>query len=583
MSNPLIDIEKLFTGIFRPVTNVLSGGINTVASIPHDIENFGNSVVKTFNTLVRYLAQIPSDIFNFLSQIPGAILTGLHMFGSWILSGFQTLGSHILGALKIAFSPLVDAIHYIASHIPDLINFFASIYTDLRNIINTIHNNLVNIFTTAFRLVQDAIEIVFGFLNVAPQIFRAFSIFVQDAINFVTTQATTLVSSASQMYKHFTDSVPFDILKQESSKFGKATARLIGFNTAMEIMKSTIRRSWLSQNISPLTRALMLAFSPVVAGISGMFAETMIQAFYPDITSTTIKRYTPPTTSTTLFPYHTTHVEPPSFASKSYITTLSQLTPPSAPPLLPQFKPGHIISIYIEDVITLNQFVVTGGLVSASQYAQIISDTLNLQYNLVVRLTPVVLISATDLVSPLLSSSITTAVSQNVNTITVNAFAEVGQLAVPLGSSVCTTLIAPASYVYGENTVDYLNVAYNLCININQAILDFINFYITTQPPPGNVPTTTVNIFITTQPPPGNVPTTVVNITGTTILPPPNIPTTIFSITITPGLPQFTGHTTLAFTTQNVTTRIGGTATTIVINYTPTITICLQGDGCYSA
>ena len=580
LPNVFSGIGSFFSNVFRPVTNVLSGGFNAVAGIPQDIENFGQSVVNGFNTLASYLAQIPDDILNFFSQIPGAIMGGLHLLGSWVMGGLQTLGSAIAGGIKSALSTIMDFAHYIATLFQPLISFVMSVVNYITNTITSLYNTLSNLVGKVFTIINDSISISVDFMTYAINLASNFSKFVQDGINLVTSNALDLVTNANTVYKHFTDSAPFNILKQESSRFAKATGKLIGFNTAMEVMKETIRRSWYTQNMNPLVRALMIATSPILGGFTGFIAETMFKAFYPGIELTTITRYLPPTTRQSTFPYHTTHASPPTVLKTSYATTLSSLpgTPPS--PAIQGFRPGHIITVYIEDLISLpgtaSGLTATGGFVTASQYAQTLSDTLNIEYELVTKLVPTLSFSVVDETSPLLLANITTSVSELINTLTVNTVAEIGQLFLPLGARICTNTTEPQGYISGDSLVDYLDVDYSICMNIGNVKVEFMYLFVTTEGFPPNLPTTVLELEVTTENFPPNLPTTSISLLVTTQNFPPNLPTTEVSITVSPQTPPFTGVTTVPYILNGITTYFGFQGYALSTTATPGATICFK-------
>ena len=583
MSLPNIfgSIEDFFSGLFRPVTNVFSGGINAIAGLPDDIINFGNSVIKTLGSLSGFLSQIPSEILSFFSQIPGAIIAGLHVLGSWVMSGLHTLGSAIAGALKTAWSGIVDVYHFIANILQPLISFFTGVTSFVTSGLKNMFTTLTNLTQTTFTIINDSVSLAVDFMNYVLSLASNFSKFIQDGINLVTANASSLVSTASQLYGHFTDSAPFNILKQESSRFANVTGRLTGYNVAMEVIKETIRRNWLAQNMSPLTRAIALVMSPFVGAFAGLMAENVIKSFYPDSQVSTIARYTPPTTSPYPFPYHTTHVAPPTVLSKQYATTLSNLPEPPFAPSIPSFRPGHVITVYVEDLISLpgtgGGLTTTGGLVTASQYAQMLSDTLNIDYNLVVKLLPTLGVSVTDQTQPQLLANITTSQSQTVNTLTVNTFAEIGQLVLPLGATICKSTTVPQGYISGESLVDYLDVYYSICMPINNVTVENVYIFVTTQNFPPNLPTTEINIKVTTEQFPPNLPTTELEILVTTENFPPNLPTTEVNITVSPQTPPFTGVTTVPYVLNGVTTYFGFQGYALSTTATPQLTICFKG------
>ena len=577
MSSIVGDISNFFSGVFRPVTNVISGGINTVSSIPQDIENFGNTVSKVFGNFLTFLKSIPGDLLSIMDQIGIDAVNSLNIFGAWIHSAFGTLGSAIFGALKVASAPIIDAVQFIVKNIPVVLSFITSLYTDVRNFLGNVYNGFVNTFSTAFTIINDSISLITNFLSFAPTLFSNFSHFLEDSLNFVTEGGVNLVSGASAIYSHYTDSAPFDVLKQETSRFAKTTNRLLGYNTAMEVMKSTIRRSWLTQNMSPLTRALFMIGSPLIAGFTGLMAENFFNAFYPDSQLSTTQSYTPPVLPTTVFAHHTTHVQPPTFAPAQYNAQISPALPSPSPLQIGQFKPGHIISVYIRDLITLTGFTVTGGLVSASQFAQLLSDTLNLDYNLLLRIVPLFTVDVTDLMTPVLSSSITTATATQSDNVYVTALAQVGGIAIPLGSSLCSPPGTPPTNSYGEVTVDNVDVDYSICVNINQAVFSIMDMYITTALPTPNVPTTVVDLFISTVRPPPNVPTTSLGISITTAPPTPNLPSETVSININLQYYEVQGSTTVLNTLvvngEAVTTKFGSVGDVLNTTFKPSILI----------
>ena len=75
MSQQLLnEIESFVSGVFRPVVNILTGGISSVAYIPEDISNFSSSLSKAFAQFVSVLSALPSDVLNFFQSVGGAVL-----------------------------------------------------------------------------------------------------------------------------------------------------------------------------------------------------------------------------------------------------------------------------------------------------------------------------------------------------------------------------------------------------------------------------------------------------------------------------------------------------------------------------
>ena len=595
-------MSSFLSGFFRPVVNILSGGVSSVASLPEDIANFSNSINKSFSQFVNFLATLPQDLYNFVSNLGGSLVVAFERFGSWLYSGFASLGGHIASAIKVALSPVVDAFQYIVRNIDNFVNWLVSYIGQVWGVFNTIHNALSNALNTVWTFISDTVNFIMSFISQMPGFFSGFSKYVEDAINFLSSGGANVVNTAQSVYKHFTDSAPFDVLAQETSKFGRATARAIGFNTAMEIIKSTIRNSWVAPNISPFMRGLMIAFSPFIAGLAGAMTEAFIKGFYPDVQSTTVRRYTPFSTTAGTIGYHTTHS--PVSGGQAGPGTLN-IPPISATPPgmgIGKFKPGHIITVYVYDQILMSNLYAVGAIVSASQYAQLLSDTLNLEFDLVVRTLPTLGVLVHDLIEPEIYASITTASTFALVTTYVGVNASVGQAGIPLGARLCTTYAVPTTYTYNETAVDDVNVHYSICVNLNNARFDAFSVFVTTVMPSTNFAKDTLKLHITTTTPVPDIttesiyvsvstyfPTTVfardiLELLMTTVQLVPDITIESITLSVSTAVPDFAGSSVLYMTTY-----INGVYSTTVVYYTgvnenttyvPVLQVCYKGSTC---